>query len=103
MSIESPLTVGQKAPAFTLPDQTGQKTALRDFDPQQLVQGHLKVLGEREIQILTSRQGLNDGREQTLEHIGKRLNLTRERVRQIEKDSFKKLKKNPFSEGLKGD
>ena len=31
MSIESPLTVGQKAPAFTLPDQTGQKTALRDF------------------------------------------------------------------------
>ena len=77
-----------------------QKTALRDFDPQQLVQGHLKVLGEREIQILTSRQGLNDGREQTLEHIGKRLNLTRERVRQIEKDSFKKLKKNPFSEGL---
>ncbi|MDZ4244098.1 MAG: sigma factor-like helix-turn-helix DNA-binding protein [Candidatus Doudnabacteria bacterium] len=77
-----------------------QKTALRDFDPQQLVLEHLKVLGDREIQILLSRHGLNDGQEQTLEFIGKRLNLTRERVRQIEKDSFKKLKKNPFSEGL---
>ena len=77
-----------------------QKTALREFNPQNLVLEHLKGLNEREIQIIRSRYGLNDGRGQTLENIGKRLNLTRERVRQIEKEGLKKLKKVPFSKEL---
>ena len=77
-----------------------QKIALREFNPQQLVLQHLGNLTEREIEIIAARYGLKDGQDQTLEYIGKRLSLTRERVRQIEKDGLKKLRKIPFPEGL---
>lgn len=68
-----------------------QNAALRTFNPQSLVLEHLEKLTVREKQILTGRYGLASGSPLTLEEIGKKLNLTRERVRQIEKDTLKKL------------
>jgi RNA polymerase primary sigma factor len=51
----------------------------------------LQALGEREREVLVLRYGLVDEEPKTLEDIGKRLGLTRERVRQIELDSLRRL------------
>jgi RNA polymerase primary sigma factor len=51
----------------------------------------LQALEERERQVLVLRYGLVDQEPKTLEEIGKRLGLTRERVRQIELDALKRL------------
>lgn len=52
----------------------------------------VKVLDEREKQILKLRFGLDGEEIHTLEEIGQTFNITRERVRQIEKKTLKKLK-----------
>ncbi len=51
----------------------------------------LAALGERERKVLVLRYGLNDAEPKTLEEIGRRLGLTRERVRQIETEALKRL------------
>jgi RNA polymerase primary sigma factor len=52
----------------------------------------LKHLDERELKILNYRYGL-DGRDpETLERVGERFHITRERVRQIQKSALEKLK-----------
>ncbi len=52
----------------------------------------LAVIDEREAQILRLRYGLGEGADpMTLKEIGKVVGLTRERVRQIERDALKKL------------
>jgi RNA polymerase primary sigma factor len=51
----------------------------------------LQALSERERQVLVLRYGLVDEEPKTLEEIGRRLGLTRERVRQIELDSLRRL------------
>jgi RNA polymerase primary sigma factor len=57
----------------------------------QALQEALLALTERERQVLVLRYGLTDSEPKTLEEIGRRLGLTRERVRQIELDSLKRL------------
>ena len=52
----------------------------------------VKVLDEREKQILKLRFGLDGEEIHTLEEIGQTFNITRERVRQIEKKTLKKLR-----------
>lgn len=59
----------------------------------QLVNGLFSDLMEREKDILTRRFGLDGGSGETLEKIGKMHKLTRERVRQIENASIKKIKR----------
>src|ERR687888_637166 len=51
----------------------------------------LSSLQERERQVLILRYGLEDSEPKTLEEIGRRLGLTRERVRQIELESLRRL------------
>jgi RNA polymerase primary sigma factor len=51
----------------------------------------LQALDERERHVLVLRYGLVDQEPKTLEEIGKRLGLTRERVRQIELDALRRL------------
>ncbi len=51
----------------------------------------LGALGERERKVLILRYGLQDAEPKTLEEIGRRLGLTRERVRQIETEALKRL------------
>jgi RNA polymerase primary sigma factor len=55
-------------------------------------------LNGRERQILTSRYGLDACSVQTLAHLGRVLGFTRERVRQIELQAHKKLRKLVFDE-----
>jgi RNA polymerase primary sigma factor len=51
----------------------------------------LAALGDRERQVLVLRYGLADFEPKTLEEIGRRLGLTRERVRQIEVEALRRL------------
>ena len=52
----------------------------------------LKTLTPREEQVLKMRFGLGDGNEHTLEEIGQRFFVTRERIRQIEAKALRKLR-----------
>src|SRR5689334_19345395 len=52
----------------------------------------LGVLSPREEKIMAMRFGLYDGTPRTLDEIGKHLGLTRERIRQLEKESLSKLR-----------
>ncbi|MGX7586162.1 sigma-70 family RNA polymerase sigma factor [Candidatus Vidania fulgoroideorum] len=58
-------------------------------------------LKDRELDIIESRFGINDKKKETLEEIGKRLNITRERVRQIETIALNKLRKKSILEIIK--
>ena len=61
----------------------------------------LGTLTEREQKVLTLRFGLEDGRARTLEEVGKELNVTRERIRQIEAKALRKLRHPSRSRKLK--
>jgi RNA polymerase primary sigma factor len=51
----------------------------------------LETIDEREAKILKMRYGIGDKEPMTLKEIGKHVNLTRERVRQIENEALRKL------------
>jgi RNA polymerase primary sigma factor len=56
------------------------------------VRNVLEFLSERERQVLEMRFGLMDGRDHTLEEVGKEFGVTRERIRQIEAKALRKLR-----------
>lgn len=65
------------------------------FKPKQTTKKLLKHLQERAQQVVINRFGLeNNGEQMTLEAIGQRYNITRERVRQIENFALNALKKS---------
>ena len=53
----------------------------------------LNVIEEREATILRYRFGLDGGGEKTLEEVGKKFGVTRERIRQLQNIALKKLRK----------
>ncbi len=61
----------------------------------------LATLTEREERVLRLRFGLIDGRQRTLEEVGKEFNVTRERIRQVEAKALRKLKHPSRSKKLK--
>ena len=69
------------------PDEEVTSTMLRD-----LLQGILQDLPPREVRILQLRYGLVDGETYTLEEVGKKLGVTRERIRQIEAQALSRLR-----------
>ncbi|HTI97582.1 MAG TPA: sigma-70 family RNA polymerase sigma factor [Dongiaceae bacterium] len=58
-----------------------------------MLQELVKNLDPREATILRYRFGLDGGRERTLEEVGEKFNVTRERVRQIQNVALRKLRK----------
>jgi RNA polymerase primary sigma factor len=62
----------------------------------------LATLAPREQKVLRLRFGFDDGREKTLEEVGKEFSITRERVRQIEAKALLKLRNPNFSCKLEG-
>ncbi len=67
------------------------KEKLSKFNPHQVLNSILDILSEREQEIIKMRHGLSNYPKKTLEEIGNKYNITRERVRQIEKASLKKV------------
>ena len=65
------------------------------------IRSALMYLNERERQVLELRFGLLDGRDHTLEEVGQRLGVTRERVRQIEAKALRKLRHPRSSRSLR--
>ena len=61
----------------------------------------LMTLQEREQEVLELRFGLIDGTSHTLEEVGKRFNVTRERIRQIEAKALRKLRHPSRAKKLK--
>ena len=58
-----------------------------------MLQDMVKHLDDREATILRYRFGLDGGTEKTLEEVGEKFGVTRERVRQIQNLALRKLRK----------
>jgi len=61
----------------------------------------LAVLPRREREVIEMRYGITGGRSRTLEEVGRAFNITRERVRQIENRTLKKLQTLPEAQLLR--
>lgn len=79
--------VVQDESADTPYEQLEEKTVTR------MLQEMIKTLDPREATILRARFGLDGGPEKTLEEVGEKFGVTRERVRQIQNIALKKLRK----------
>ncbi len=60
----------------------------------------LSTVPERSAAVVRLRYGLDDGRPRTLDEVGRELNLTRERIRQIERETLKELRHPELREYL---
>ncbi len=65
------------------------------------VRNVLGFLTERERQVIEMRFGLNDGKDHTLEEVGREFGVTRERIRQIEAKALRKLRHPSRSKTLR--
>lgn len=71
---------------YQSPDQHVIEQGLKDD-----INDVLKTLGEKEREVIQYRFGLNGRRAMSLKEIGDRFKLTKERIRQIEKNALKRL------------
>ena len=85
-------------------------TDTESVDPVQAVETQMlqsqlsEVLGslpERSAIVVRMRFGLDDGRPRTLDEVGRHLGLTRERIRQIERDTLAELRLGGRADGLR--
>jgi len=83
----------QNAP---LPDEAAD-TTLR----QELLTNILGTLSHRERRVLELRYGLGGEQPRTLDEVGRAFNVTRERIRQIENQSLKKLRALAVTDSLR--
>ena len=104
MSLETPVgaedssQLGDFIEDETMPEPVD--AAARELLKEQ-VKSALLVLTERERQVLEMRFGLKDGKDYTLEEVGKYFKVTRERIRQIEAKALRKLRHPTRSRHLK--
>ena len=104
VSLETP--IGEEEDSHLsdfIEDQVSQTPA--DAALYAVLQGHveeiLSILTPREREVISLRFGLVDGEPRTLEEIGQMYGLTRERIRQIESISLKKIRQLDFIQNLK--
>jgi RNA polymerase primary sigma factor len=92
-------TVGQDDDGATLGDMIGDELAqdpsdfLSDKNLRKAVLDLLHMLDERELKIITMRFGLDGKKEMTLEEVGKKFKVTRERIRQLQNIALRKIKR----------
>jgi RNA polymerase primary sigma factor len=95
VSLESPVGDNDDSALGEFLIDTNEESAL-DISIRAMVRTRiddvLDTLGEREKGVISMRYGLTDGRAHTLEEVARAFQLTRERIRQIEQSSLKKLK-----------
>ena len=107
VSLESPVgedgddgksTLGDfiKDESILSPDQESSRRILADQ-----VKEILGDLSEKERRILEMRHGLTDGIQHTLEEVGKKFGVTRERIRQIEAKAHEKIRQHDKVNRLK--
>lgn len=102
-SLDAPLDHEAGESAFELVaddhaiDPAGQ---LLDAEIHQLIDGRMAELSPREREVLEGRYGLHGREPQTLEDLAGHLELTRERVRQIQQDALAKLRRAMARQGV---
>ena len=69
---------------------------------REVIERELNTLTPREAHVIRLRFGLYDGRNRTLEEVGKEFDITRERIRQIEAKALRKLRHPSRARHLKG-
>ncbi len=103
VSLDSPLS--EASPDATISDlladedQSSPEDELLVNADKESLERVLNTLTEREKLVVQLRYGLRDGSEYTLAEIGRRLGISRERVRQIEDEALRKLR-HPTRESL---
>ncbi|MFC2043581.1 sigma-70 family RNA polymerase sigma factor, partial [Chloroflexota bacterium] len=106
--IENMIQVARRPLSLELPTDDEEDSVLGDFIKDEevsapddsatynLLREHLDVVLEglppREVRILQLRYGLTDGQAYTLEEVGRKMGVTRERVRQIEAQALSRLR-----------
>jgi RNA polymerase primary sigma factor len=70
-----------------LPDETATKHLLREH-----LEEVMEALPSREVRILRLRYGVPDGKSHTLQEVGEKVGVSRERVRQIEAQALRRLR-----------
>ncbi len=104
MSLESP--VGNED-STEYGDFIPDESALEPVDAaskellREQIRNVLGFLSEREREVLEMRFGLNDGKDHTLEEVGRSFGVTRERIRQIEAKALRKLRHPSRSKALR--
>jgi RNA polymerase primary sigma factor len=104
LSLETPVgeeddsSLGDFVPDSTAPEPTeeAEQRGLREE-----ITRALEELNEREREIMRLRFGLDDGQPHTLEEVGRRFKVTRERIRQIESKTLAKLRHPTRSQRLR--
>jgi RNA polymerase primary sigma factor len=104
ISLEKPIGEEEES---ELGDFVEDESAESPFDTATLslrredVEHALSALPERERQVIELRFGLRGTQPCTLEEVGRAFGVTRERIRQIENNTLKKLESLPEAQGLK--
>jgi RNA polymerase primary sigma factor len=104
ISLEKP--IGEEEDS-QLGDFVEDETAESPFDTAQVtlrrgdIERALDSLPERERKVIELRFGLSGAQPCTLEEVGRAFGVTRERIRQIENNTLKKLESLPEAQGLK--
>jgi RNA polymerase primary sigma factor len=103
VSVNAPLIQGEESSLLDVlanseetPDEGMMMKSL-----QMEVSRALSTLTEREAEVISSYFGLNGSRSMSLEEIGDKFNLTRERVRQIKEKATRRLRHTSRSKSLK--
>lgn len=96
---------GEKTVVETIPDEksSGPEELLEENEISSEIDHLLDQLSDKQCEVLSRRFGLRGYEPQTLEAVGKAVGLTRERVRQIQVESLRKLRILMQREGLNPD
>ena len=104
VQLDTPVFDGEKATLLDFIPDEGSPVPDRIVAESSLterIKGALKALTPREEEIIKMRFGIDMESTYTLDEIGKKFDLTRERIRQIEKKALEKLAKSDVGEVLK--
>lgn len=104
VNLDMKISQGEESETFDkfIPSETLDpfQEFMREQKGQELRKILLEILSERELFVIYHRFGLDGIEKKTLEELGGDLNLTRERVRQIEEESLNKLRTSSYSQVL---
>jgi RNA polymerase primary sigma factor len=90
---EIPARFRKLSPTKTPTRLTNNSRKIEEKTDTDLIHEVLPTLDSREQEILRSRFGLGGDKEQTLEEIGEKFGVTRERIRQIQELALSKLRR----------
>jgi RNA polymerase primary sigma factor len=94
-SLDAPLTDVDSSKLSDLVPDDGLQDPYQQLEEEtthSMLRSFLGILDSRELAILEERFGLSGGKEKTLDEIGHRFGVTRERIRQLQNIALAKLR-----------